>query len=259
MKYRTFFIIGLLMMMFSSVDAKIISKKVEYKIGDQSFEGFLAYDDHVKGKVPGVLLFHNWLGISAETESKVIDFAKMGVVAFAGDVYGKGVRPSTPQEAGALAGKYKENRKLLREHALAALDELKKQKNVDSTKIVAGGFCFGGTAALELGRTGADLKGVLSYHGGLSNPVALDAKNIKGKVFVFHGAIDPYVPKEEVDGFLKEMNEAKVDYQFLAFANTVHSFTDRTAGDDISKGAAYNANAEKQSLEITKSFLHTLK
>lgn len=254
-----FLILGLMIMTTINAFAKIHTQKIEYKDGEKVFEGFLAYDDHAKGKLPGVVIFHNWLGLTKETEVKAIEFAKLGVVAFAGDIYGKGIRPTNPKDAGELAGKYKSDRSLLRSRVNLALDELKKQKNIDSNKLVTAGYCFGGTAALELGRSGAPLKGIITYHGGLSNPTPADAKNIKGKVLTFHGGIDPFVPKEEVDLYLKEMNEAKVDYEFVAFANAVHSFTDTNAGNDISKGAAYNASADKESFEITKSFISNLK
>jgi dienelactone hydrolase len=247
--------LGIFFMCINGAFAKIKTQTIEYNLGDKKFEGYLAFDDAKKGMRPGIVLFHNWLGISEETKSKAADYAKLGLVVFLGDIYGKGIRPTNPKDAGELATKYKNDRKLLREHVTAALDELKKQKNVDLTKLFAGGFCFGGTSALELGRSGADLKGIFSFHGGLSNPTPLDAKNFKGKVFVFHGAIDPFVPKTEVDQFVAEMNEAKVDYEFVAFANTVHSFTDSTAGSDISKGAAYNKSADAESFTITKNYI----
>lgn len=245
-------------MLMTNAMAKIQTKKVEYKSGDQVFEGFLAFDDSIKKPMPAMVIFHNWMGITAETESKAIEFAKLGVVAFAGDIYGKGIRPTNANEAGELATKYKTDRKLLRERVTLALDELKKVKNVNQKKMMAAGYCFGGTSALELGRTGADLIGVISFHGGLSNPTPTDAKNIKGKTFVFHGGIDPYVPKDEVDGFLKEMNDVHVNYQFVAFSNAVHSFTEKAAGNDITKGAAYNEEADKNSFLIVKDFIKSL-
>lgn len=238
--------------------AKMQTKKIEYSEGNLKFEGFLAYDDAFKGKRPGMVIFHNWMGVTKETESKAIEFAKTGVVAFAGDIYGKDIRPKDAKEAGELATKYKSDRKLLRERVSLALAELKKQKNVDSNKLIAAGYCFGGTSALELGRTGTDLKGIISFHGGLGNPTPEDAKNMKGKTLVFHGAVDPYVAKEEVDGFLKEMNDAKVDYEFVAYANAVHSFTEKAAGNDNSKGAAYNEKADAASFERVKNFIKSL-
>ena len=238
--------------------AKIQTKNIEYSSGDQKFVGFLAYDDALKSKKPGIVIFHNWMGVTKETESKAIEFAKLGIVAFAGDIYGKGIRPANMKEAGDLATKYKSDRQLLRTRVNLALDELKKQKNVDSKKIVTAGYCFGGTAALELARSGADLKGTITYHAGLSNPNPKDVANIKGKVLVFHGAIDPFVQKAEVDDFLKEMNESKLDFEFMAFSNAVHSFTDKSAGNDITKGQAYNEAADKESFMVTKNFIKSL-
>ncbi len=237
-----------------NAEAKVELKKVEYKSGDQMFEGVVAMDSTLKGKKPGVVVFHNWMGVTGEVESKITELAKLGYVAMAADVYGKGIRPKDTKEAGELATKYKNDRKLLRERATIALDELKKNAHVDSSKLFATGYCFGGTTALELARSGAPLLGTVSFHGGLLNPTPSDAKNIKGQVLVFHGAVDPFVPADEVAAFKKEMDESKVPYELVMFANTVHSFTEKAAGNDISKGAAYNATADKRSWEGMKSF-----
>lgn len=250
-KLLTVFLLGLISM---SIEAKINLDKVEYKSADKTFEGIVAYDSSIKGKKPGVIVFPNWMGISAETESKIKELAKLGYVAMAGDIYGKGVRPKDAKEAGVLATMYKEDRKLLRERVNLALSTLSKNANVDPKKLLATGYCFGGTAALELGRSGADVLGIVSFHGGLSNPTPNDAKNIKAQVQVYHGAIDPFVPASEVEAFKKEMDEAKVTYQLMAFSGAVHSFTDKGAGDDINKGQAYNAIADKRSWEGMKNF-----
>ncbi|MNL31217.1 Dienelactone hydrolase family protein [compost metagenome] len=117
------------------------------------------------------------------------------------------------------------------------------------------GYCFGGTGALELARTGVPLAGAVSFHGGLSNPTPQDARNIKAKSLILHGAIDPNVKPEEVAAFQKEMNDAKVDYQFVAYSNAVHSFTEKAAGSDISKGAAYNEAADRRSWQALMDFL----
>ena len=251
----TIFGLGLLSM---NANAKIVLEKVEYKDADKTYEGVVAFDSAIKGKKPGVVVFHNWMGITKETESKITELAKLGYVAFAGDIYGKGIRPKDTKEAGELATMYKSDRKLLRARVNLALSELEKNKHVDSKKLLATGYCFGGTAALELARSGADLLGTVSFHGGLSNPTPTDAKNIKGQVEVYHGGVDPYVPADEVAQFKKEMDEAKVTYQFTAFSGTVHSFTEKAAGDDISKGAAYNAIADGRSWEGMKNFFHEL-
>ena len=244
--------------LMTSAHAKVELKKVEYKSGDQTFEGVVAMDSALKGKKPGVVVFHNWMGITKETESKITELAKLGYVAMAGDIYGKGVRPADTKAANELATKYKSDRKLLRERVNLALDELKKNSHVDSAKLFATGYCFGGTAALELARSGAPLLGTVTFHGGLSNPTPADAKNIKGQVAVYHGEIDPFVNADEVAAFKKEMDEAKATYQFTAYSGAVHSFTEKGAGDDVTKGAAYNALADKRSWEGMKLFLAEL-
>jgi dienelactone hydrolase len=241
-----------------SAEAKVKLEKIEYKSGDQTFLGVVAMDSAIKGKKPGVVVFHNWMGITAETESKITELAKLGYIAFAGDLYGKAIRPKDAKEAGGLAGGLKSDRKLLRERTNLALAQLVKMKEVDSAKIMATGYCFGGTSALELGRSGADLIGIVSFHGGLTNPTPADAKNIKGQVQVYHGGIDPYVKDDEVAAFKKEMDEAKVNYQFTSFSGTVHSFTEKAAGDDISKGAAYNALADARSWQGMKNFFQEI-
>lgn len=240
----------------TSVHAKIHTQKVEYKSGDLTFEGFLAYDSAIKGKKPGVMIVHNWMGVTSETEAKAIEVAKLGYVAFAGDIYGKGVRPTDAKGAGELATKYKSDLKELRARALYAVEELKKQKNVDAKKIFVTGYCFGGTTAIEVARSGADVAGVVSFHGGLTP--SNDDKNIKGRVLVLHGAVDPYVAQKDIDGFLKGMNESKVDYQMISYANSVHSFTEKAAGLDNSKGAAYNELADKRSWIAMREFFTEL-
>lgn len=247
----------LAVIMTNTAMAKIKTEKVDYKSGDLSFEGFLAYDDAQKGTRPGVMIVHNWMGLTAETESKAIEVAKLGYVAFAGDIYGKGVRPADAKEAGALAGKYKGDLNLLRERALFALGELRKNKRVNPKKVFVTGYCFGGTTALEVLRSGADVLGVVSFHGGLGTSMPAKENVVKGEALILHGAIDPFV-KEEVPGFQKEMDDAKVHYQFTSYSGAVHSFTEKGAGNDISKGAAYNEAADKRSFLAMKNFLAEL-
>ena len=252
----TGFFLGVLIAM--STEAKITLTKLEYKSGEKTFEGVLAMDTALKGKKPGVVVFHNWMGITAETESKIVELAKLGYVAFAADVYGKGSRPKDMKEAGEFATALKNDRKLLRERANLALSELEKNQHVDAKKLFATGYCFGGTTALELARSGAPLLGTVSFHGGLSTPNPADAKNIKGQVEVYHGALDPYVSADEVAAFKKEMDDSKVTYQMTLFSGAVHSFTEKAAGDDITKGQAYNALADKRSWESMKNFFTEL-
>jgi dienelactone hydrolase len=237
-----------------SASAEIVTKTIDYKEGDTALEGFVAYDNSVKNSRPGVLIVHQWKGLGAYEKMRAEMLAKMGYVAFACDIYGKGVRPTSMQEAGAQAGKYKGDRALLRKRVQAGLETLLKQQGVDSKHIGAIGYCFGGTTVLELARSGADVGGVVSFHGGLGTPTPEDAKNIKAKVLALHGADDPNVPPPEVAAFEKEMRDAKVDWQLVAYGNAVHSFTDKGAGNDNSKGAAYNEKADHRSWETMKDF-----
>lgn len=239
---------------FSNAHAAVQVETVEYKDGATVLEGLLAYDDAVKDRRPGVVVVHDWMGISDNTRQRITQLAGLGYVAFAADIYGKGVRPKNAQEAGGLAGKFKGDRAMLRARVNAALETLRKSPRVATEKVGAMGYCFGGTTALELARSGANVAGVVSFHGGLDNPKPQDARNIKGKVLVLHGAADPFVPAKEVDAFEKEMTDAKVDWTLVKYSGAVHAFTVVGAGNDPSRGAAYNAAADKRSFEAMKAF-----
>ncbi len=241
-------------LLVSSAYAKIQSKTIEYKDGDAVLEGYLVYDDgmHHK-KMPGVLVVHEWMGLGAYEKGRAEQLAALGYVAFAADIYGKGIRPKDGKEAAEFAGKYRGNdRKVLRSRVNAALDVLKKQVLVDPKKTAAIGYCFGGTTVLELARSGADTLGVVSFHGGLA--ASADMRNIKAKVLALHGADDPFVKAEEVLAFQDEMRKAGADWQFVSYGNAVHSFSNTAAGNDNSKGAAYNEKADKRSWEAMRKF-----
>jgi len=252
MKRSSLFILTLALA--ASAQAAIQTKIIEYKEGDTILEGVIVFDDAVKTKRPGVLIVHQWMGLSAYEKKRAEMLAQLGYVAFCADIYGKGVRPQPPA-AGQEAGKYKKDRALLRARLTAALDVLKNDARTDAAKLAATGYCFGGTSVLELARAGADLKGVVSFHGGLDSPKPADGKNIKGKVLALHGADDPYVPAKDVAAFEKELQDAKVDYKLIKYPGAVHSFTHREAGNDNSKGAAYNEAADKASWSEMKAFL----
>ncbi len=227
---------------------------VEYKDGDAVLEGYLAYSTEKTGKRPGVLVVHQWKGLGEYEKGRVEMLAKMGYVAFAADIYGKGIRPQDPQGAGAQAGKYKSDRELLRKRVTAGLDVLRSFDVTDTRHVAAIGYCFGGTTVLELARSGADISGVVSFHGGLDSPKPEDGKNIKCKVLVLHGADDPFNSAQNITAFENEMRGAKVDWQMVQYGGAVHSFTEVAAGSDNSKGAAYNEKADHRSWEAMKEF-----
>lgn len=228
-------------------------KAVEYQAGDALCEGWAVTDDAATAKRPGVLIVHQWTGLSDYEKMRAEMLAEMGYNVFALDIYGKGIRPQPP-ESGKQAGKYKGDRALFRQRLEAGLEMLRSLPNTDPDRIATIGYCFGGTGALELVRDGAKIAGAVSFHGGLSTPTPEDAKNITARVLVLHGADDPSVPPTEVDAFRKEMEDARVNYQLIAYPGAVHSFTQKAAGDDNSKGSAYNAEADAKSWEAMKTF-----
>lgn len=248
----------LILTLTASVFAQAIelkSQTVDYGSGDKKFVGYLTQPKSINKATPAVLIIHNWMGLTEETKKQADRFAQLGYVVFAADVYGKGQNPKDVKAAGELAGKFKKDRKLFRENLTIALDELRKQKNVDVKQVAVAGYCFGGTGAVELARTGADLAGAISFHGGLDSPVPSDGKNIKAKILALHGADDPYVAPADLIAFEDEMKNNRVDYQLVKYGNTVHSFTEKAAGNDNSKGAAYNASSDVRSFKAAQDFL----
>ena len=236
--------------------ASVKSEFVIYKDGGKTFEGFMAFPADVKSKKPAVLIVHDWLGISDFTREKAKKMAEMGYVAFAVDMYGKGVHPSGGEEAGKLAGDLKSKPDVLRSRIKAAMKVLTSRPDVEKEKLVAFGYCFGGTTALELARSGASLVGTVSFHGGLKTANPEDAKQIKGRILALHGAIDPHVPMAEVEAFEKEMNDAKVDWELVKYSGAVHAFAVPSAGNDIKTGAAYNEVADHRSWIAFMEFLN---
>lgn len=238
-----------------SASAALVEKAVEYEHDGVTLEGFHVYDDAAEGKRPAVLVIHQWTGLSDYEKDRSRQLARMGYNVFAADIYGKGIRPMPPA-AGQEAGKYKGNRELFRARLNAGLGVLKSDERTDASKIAAIGYCFGGTGVLELARSGADIAGVVSFHGGLDAAAGLAAPKdgVKARVLVCHGASDPHVPTDHVRDFAKEMTDAGADWQVIAYGGAVHSFTQKSAGNDPSRGSAYDEKADRRSWEAMKSF-----
>jgi dienelactone hydrolase len=244
----------------SQAHAEVKTEVVEYRHGDVVLEGYLAYDDAFQGKRPGVLVVHEWMGHNPYVRKRAEQLARLGYVAFALDMYGKGVLAKDAKEAAALAGIYMGDRKRMRARAAAGLDVLRSRPEADPARLAAIGYCFGGTTVLELARSGADLVSVVSFHGGLDTPTPEDARNIKGRVLALHGGDDPFAPIKQVEAFQEEMRKGGVDWQFVSYGGVVHSFTNPESGNDNSKGVAYNERADRRSWEAMKAFFaETLK
>ncbi len=194
--------------MATTAGAEIVTKSIEYEHGEVVLEGYLAHDDSTGGRRPGILIAHQWKGLGPYEKMRAGQLAELGYVAFALDMYGKGIRPKDREGAAEQAGKYRADRALMRSRAAAGLEVLKEHSLVDPARVAAIGYCFGGGVVLELARGGADIAGVASFHGNLDTPNLADAKNIKAKVLALHGADDPFVPPEHVAAFEKEMRAA---------------------------------------------------
>jgi len=243
-----------------AVPIDVQQKIIEYKDGDTVLAGVLVFNAAAKApvKLPGVIVVPDWMGVGPFAIERAAKLVELGYIAVVADIYGKNVRPTNPQEAGAQAGKYKKDRPLLRSRVNAALTVLRDQPSCDAGRLAAIGYCFGGTTVLELARSGAPVAGVVSFHGGLESPTPADAKNIHGKVLALHGADDPLVPPAEVTGFQEEMRAAGVNWQLTAYGGAVHAFTNPRAGNDPSKGAAYNEQADRRSWQAMTEFLREL-
>ena len=238
--------------------AMLHQQNVDYHQGGATLSGYLAYDDSFAGLRPAVLVFHHWMGIDQYIKGRTDQLARMGYVAFAADIYGKGVRPANSTEAAATAGIYQKDRELMRKRAQAALDTLRLIPRVDIKRIAAIGYCFGGGVALELARSGADIAGVASFHGTLDTPHPEDAKNIKAKVLVMQGTDDPVAPLKQIGALEDEMRNGGVDYQINLYGGAVHSFTMPMAGNDPKTGSAYNPEADRRSWQAMKDFFAEL-
>jgi dienelactone hydrolase len=238
----------------AGAQAALRTKTVEYKQGDTVLKGYLVYDTAVEGKRPGVLVLPEWWGLNDYAKHRADMLAQLGYVAFAADMYGDGFTTTSADEAGKHAGEFRTNRALMRERVTAALDVLRKNELCDLKRIAAIGYCFGGTCVLELARSGADIAGVVSFHGGLSTPNPADAKNIQCKVLVCHGGNDTFESPEEVAAFQREMRDANVDWQMNIYGGAVHSFTNPNADKAGIPGVAYNERADKRSWQAMKAF-----
>lgn len=246
------------LVILAAAHGAIRTETVAYRDGDTPLEGTVSFDDSVTGRRPGVLVVHQWMGRGEYEQKRAEMLAALGYVAFCADIYGKGVRPADAGAAGQLAGRYKNDRPLLRRRVAAALEALQQHPRVDAAKVAAVGYCFGGTAVLELARSGAPVAGVVSFHGGLGTPAPEATRGLRAKVLALHGADDPFVPPAEVAAFEAEMRAAGADWQLVSYGGAVHSFTHWTAGTDNSKGAAYNEKADRRSWAAMQEFLREI-
>jgi dienelactone hydrolase len=240
--------------LFVAFNAVAQLKPVGYSDGGQKLTGLaVAPKKSVAGK-PGILILPAWKGIDAHSKDVAEKLSEMGYFAFVADIYGEGNYPKDNKQAGEQAGFYKKNYKDYQRRIQLALDQLIKS-GANPDKIVMIGYCFGGTGVLEAARSGMPVKGVASFHGGLGKDQSRPVTPISSKVLICHGADDPNVPTPEINTFQQEMRDSKADWQMVYYSDAVHSFTDPAAGNDNSKGAAYNEKADRRSWEDFMQFL----
>jgi dienelactone hydrolase len=232
-------------------------RPVEWTHDGQPYRGFLVHDDAVDTKRPGLVMVPNWMGVNESAIDKAKVVAGRDYVVLVADVYGRKVRPKNAQQAGAAAKVLRDDRVELRIRMAKALEALKgqaKRAPLDPDRIGVFGFCFGGTAALELARAGADIDGVVSLHGGLTTPLPAQAGRIASPLLVLNGAADKAVPREDVIAFRSEMDAAGADWQFVDFSGAVHCFAEADAGNDPASNCRYDARSAARAYEMMRDF-----
>ena len=242
----------------STVAMALHTEEVEYSANGTTLKGYLAYDDQVKGKRPGVLVVHEWWGHNDYVRKRAEMLAALGYTALAIDMYGDGKQAAHPEDAGKFAGEVRKNMPVAKARFLAAMELLQKHPTVATDNVAAIGYCFGGGIVLEMARAGVDLDGVVSFHGGLFPPSADDMQRIKSPILILHGAADPYVKQETIAAVLGKLETAGADWQMIYYAEAVHAFTNPEAGDDPSTGVAFQQQAAERSWKHMQLFFEEI-
>tara|TARA_Y100000815_G_scaffold122585_1_gene110692 strand:+ start:22034 stop:22855 length:822 start_codon:yes stop_codon:yes gene_type:complete len=239
---------------FMALQTNAQLKAVAYTDGNQKLNGFAIAPVKKTPQTPGILILPAWKGISDHSKRVAQELAGLGYYAFVADIYGEGNYPKDTKEAGKQSGYYKSHPEDYQRRIKLAMEQLIKF-GANPEDIVVIGYCFGGTGALEAARAQMAVRGVVSFHGGLGKDKSRENKKIKTKVLVLHGADDPYVPQEDILAFQQEMRDGNADWQMIYYGNAVHAFTEKEAGNDNSKGAAYNEQANRRSWQHFLLFL----
>jgi dienelactone hydrolase len=238
--------------------AAVKGEEVQYKAGNTVLKGYLAWDDALKGKRPGVLVVHEWWGHNEYARNRARMLAELGYTALALDMYGDGHQAHHPDDAGKFSGEVRKNQTLAKQRFDAAQQVLKKHQTVDSKNIAAIGYCFGGTIVLEMALAGENLKGAVSFHGSLDIAPPAKAGTVKARILVLTGEADPFVPAAQVEAFKKELEAAKANFLIVNYPGAKHSFTnpdaDKYAKEFNMPALAYNAIADNESWVEMRTF-----
>ena len=232
----------------------IRTRTIDYQDGDLDLQGYLAWDDAVGGKRPGVMISHAWAGRSDFENGKAEELAKLGYVGFALDNFGSGILGTNTEENSALIQPFLDDRAMLQGRLQVALEVFKGFDEVDASRVAAIGFCFGGLCVLDLARTGTDLAGVVSFHGLFGSPGNTAGNKIKAKVLALHGWDDPMAPPDQVVSLAEELSSMGADWQVHGYGNTMHAFTNPQANDP-DFGTVYCPDADRRSWNAMQDFL----
>jgi len=244
--------------LYATANAALQTREIDYTSGDTQLKGYLAYDDAIVGKRPGILVVHEWWGHNSYVRKRAEMLAGLGYTALAVDMYGDGKTADHPEDAGKFAGEVKKNMPVARDRFRAAMRILKNEQTVDPDKIAAIGYCFGGGIVLEMARSGFELDGVVSFHGTLTtaaNPA--QPGEVKARVLVLNGEDDPFIKTEDIESFKKEMEAAGVNFQFVNYPGAKHAFTNPDAdrfGKEFGLPLAYNREANEKSWQAMQNF-----
>jgi dienelactone hydrolase len=254
MKLRVLYMVLVVLMLGSVAHAKVVTQRVPYQHENVALEGYLAYDDSIQGKRAGVLVVHEWWGLNDYARKRAEQLAGLGYVAFALDMYGKGKVTTHPQEAGEWSEQIASNVELWGQRALAGLKVLENDPRVDPNRMAAIGYCFGGSTVQQLAYLGVPLKGVVSFHGSLLAPTEEQAKKVKAKILICHGAADPLTPPKEIPKYITAMEKSGLDWQMIIFGGAKHSFTNPDADKMGMDALRYSKSADKRSWMYMKDF-----
>ena len=259
MKNNRLLIIFVSIVLWGSVaQGAVVTRTISYQENGVNLQGYLAYDNALKGKRPGVLVVHEWWGLNDYARKRATQLAAMGYVAFALDMYGKDKVADHPEQAQEFMKQVTENVDTWQKRALAGLEILKKQPNTDSKRIAAIGYCFGGSTVQQLAYSGADIRGIVSFHGSLIPPMESAVKQTKAKILICHGAADPFTKPDALQAYIASMNASALDWQMAIYANAKHAFTNPGADKRGMPALGYNRLADLRSWEAMKMFFNEI-
>ncbi|GJL56112.1 MAG: hypothetical protein NPIRA02_32440 [Nitrospirales bacterium] len=258
LKRQLFLVSFVIWVCATPVQAKIQEQTIPYTHGETQLQGYLVWDDSIKGKRPGVLVVHEWWGLNAYAKARAKQLAEMGYVAFAVDMYGTGKVTDHPKQAGEWMKETTANVKTWQDRAIEGLKVFQKQDMVDVESVAAIGYCFGGATVVQLVYSGAPVRGVVSFHGALPLPNKGQAINTNAKVLIAHGNEDPFLKEEHIQQFRSALEEADLDWQMVIYAGARHSFTNPGADKVGMDALKYNKKADERSWKHMKLFFDEL-